>query len=729
MSRPVITRAVLAVAGLAFLATFAVGADEPDYELLVNLTVAGIAAGGIYALAGMGLVITYKATGVFNFAYGAIGMFVAFLLWQMSAQWGWSMWIAAPLALLVLAPLLGYLLDIVVFRPLERREASVAEELVATIGIFVVLVGTAVAIWTGQTREAPRLFSADALVWQLPFSTGGEPIDVRIGTDQLAILAVAVVFSILLAVVFRYTSFGTEVRAVVDRRELAQLSSIDADRISSVSWAIGSVLAGLTGVVLAPSTFGLDAVRLPLVVIETFAVAVIARLVSLPLAVAGGVYLGIAVAYGSNFHFGEIARVLGASDRAIGVLTSAIDPVMVNLSAFVLFGALILNRKLDVVGDEGGGSLVARSTIAAKRAASHLNRRSVAGIALLLLVLPLGLDFATFSYAHRMLALAIVFLSIVAVTGFSGHITLGQAGFAGLGAFLTARIAAGTFLGLPELPIAVAMIIAAIACIPVGFLAGYPALKRRGLFLGLTTLAVGLVLSRYVFQNFYFNAPSVMKMGRPTPFASDTAFYYYELAILGLAIVLTHNLRSGRLGRILGAMRDSETASWSIGLNLRRYKLFIFSASAFMAGLGGSLLTQSAGAFSIETYVAFYSLLWFAAVVVAGVTSIYGALLGAFLLTMLDVVVQRPGVSFFIIGVSAVLLGRLPGGLVGLVRRVTVAGWVPAGLRREYVTATSPPPPIEATVYTPSPFALRVMAEQRSTNGERTTAGPVEGRA
>lgn len=724
MIRSPYVRGVLAVVALAFLGYVAAGADRLDVELLVNLSVAGVAAGGIFALAGMGLVITYTATGVFNFAYGAIGMFVAFVLWQLRVGWDWPLWAAAAVALVVVAPLLGYVLDVVVFRPLERRDASVAERLVATIGIFVVLVGTAIAIWSASTRDPVRLLPTDPVVWRTPLRSGGGPVVVRIGVDQLAILAVAVAFSVLLLLVFRYTRFGTHVRAVVDRRELAELTAIDADRVSSISWAVGSALAGITGVLLAPLTFGLDAVRLPLVVVETFAVAVMARLVSLPLALGAGVYLGIATAYGTNFRFGEIVRVLGGGEQAVAIVTEALDPVLLNLAAFVLFGALLLNRQLDVVGEDGAGSLVARSTVAARRRApSGRDRNLVLGTAAVLLALPLALDPGSYPRAHEMVALTIVLLSIVAVTGLSGHITLGQAGFAGLGAFLTGRIAAGTFLGLPALPILVAMLLAALVCVPVGFLAGYPALRRRGLFLGLTTLAVSLVLSRYVFQNFFFNAPSVLRVARPAWLTGDAAFYYYELVVLGLTVLLVRNLRAGRLGRILGAMRDSETAARSIGLDLRRYKLFIFSVSAAIAGLGGSLLTQAAGAFSAETYVPFFSLLWFAVVVVAGVTSAYGALLGAALVTMLNVVVDRPGVGFFVIGLAAVMLGQLPGGLVGIARRVTLAGWVPRGLVRAYGDATVREP--TGATYVPSAFALQAMADRAPRDGERADRGVV----
>jgi ABC-type branched-subunit amino acid transport system permease subunit len=186
-------------------------------------------------------------------------------------------------------------------------------------------------------------------------------------------------------------------------------------------------------------------------------------------------------------------------------------------------------------------------------------------------------------------------------------------------------------------------------------------------------------------------------------------------------ILLTVNLRSGRLGRILAAMRDSEEGAKSIGIPMRKYKLFIFSTSAFMAGIGGSLLSQSVGTFDPMTFLTFNSLLWFAVVVVAGLGSVYGALLGAFLFTMLGQFLGQSGLSILIIGLAALAMGRMPGGLVGLVSRWGSATWVPKGLEQAYVTRGDPEH-VSPNGYRPSPLAQRILAERREAERARSAS-------
>jgi branched-chain amino acid transport system permease protein len=336
----------------------------------------------------------------------------------------------------------------------------------------------------------------------------------------------------------------------------------------------------------------------------------------------------------------------------------------------VLFVTLVVRRRLDEVGATDAGSFVARASLRGQT--PPLQRLALSGVVLVAaLLLPLALDLSGLRRAQEMLALAIIFLSIVAVTGFSGHVTLGQAGFAGFGAFMAGRLHNGGLLFLGEVPMLAAMLLAAALCVPLGLAVGYPALRRKGLFLGLTTLALGLVLERFVFNNFQLTAGR-LSIERPAlpgvSLEGELAFYYFGVGLVLAAVALTRNLRSGRLGRILGAMRDSEAGAQAIGISLRNYKLFIFSASAFMAGLGGALLSQTARTFDPEQFITFNSLIWFAVVVVCGVTTIWGALLGAFVYTMLGALLGDAGISVLLIGLLALALGRLPGGLVGLLR-------------------------------------------------------------
>src|SRR5205085_10378991 len=369
-------------------------------EFWLSLILAGIGTGCIYSLAGMGIVLTYKATGIFNFAHGAIAMFVAYILWQMNSEWHISLAIAAPVTLLIVGPGIGLILERVIFRPLQRRGAGTSEKLVATLGVFLLLVGLALKIWTGTERHGPQLVS------NKPVHVIG---NVTIGADRLAVVIMVAVISAALYALFHYTHLGTKIRAVVDRRELSELAAINSNRIAALSWAMGAALAGLTGVLLAPD--GLDPIRLTLLVIETFSIAVVARLVSIPVAVAAGVLL-----------LGVLQSLLTQFNPTVAPLlhfhwphwfTETISALKPNLSVLILFAALLIYRKLDEVGEGGAGvsALISRSIGAGTIKRRFETRIAVGAVAVILILLPFMLSNITIAYGQQMLALTVIFVS------------------------------------------------------------------------------------------------------------------------------------------------------------------------------------------------------------------------------------------------------------------------------------------------------------------------------
>ncbi|MBI2169453.1 MAG: branched-chain amino acid ABC transporter permease [Actinobacteria bacterium] len=448
--------------------------------------------------------------------------------------------------------------------------------------------------------------------------------------------------------------------------------------------------------------------------LEVFSIAVVARLTSMPIAAGAGLLLLGA----GNELFKEITLAGGR-----GILGDSFDALKPNLSVVLLFGALLVYKRLDIVGE--AAERVQRLATPIRESTVVRTALTVAVLGVTLIALPLFLDDNGLDRAQSFLAFAVIFVSIVAVTGFSGQITLGQAGYAGLGAWMAARMGNAW-----DIPVIVAMVLGAMVAMGAGVLTGYPALRRRGLFLALTTLAMALLIFRFVLQNKDFAGGSdALQVFRPSWFEGPVGFYYFELGWLALMFLLARNLRSGRLGRALGAMRDSEDGARSVGIDLRAYKLFIFGASAFIAGIGGALLTQRAGVIEAEQFFPLNNLFWFAAVVVAGVTSISGALLAAFIWVMLDIVLGTDGVSQLVIGAGALLLGRLPGGsLTGMLR--TGLDRAEASARRTFSAARTRQlaarelvgaPELRPTdLYAPSEFARKVIAE----NGRRAVRPP-----
>jgi branched-chain amino acid transport system permease protein len=262
-------------------------------------------------------------------------------------------------------------------------------------------------------------------------------------------------------------------------------------------------------------------------------------------------------------------------------------------------------------------------------------------------------------------ALAIIFVSIVLVTGYAGQLSLGQAGFAGLGALITSMLANGSMPFAGRIPALAALVLAVVSVALLGFVVGWPAIRRRGLFLALATFAIAAVASKFVFDQPYFTNGIVV----PTlaGFRSSRMFYVFELICLGLALLAVQNHHRGRLGRSLQAVRDDERGALACGVNVRRLRVWAFSISAGLAALGGSLLAISDRSFDATSFDPIVGLIWFAAVVVFGVDSSTSALLGAALIVALDSV--RSDVSSLVIGVAAVAVGFLPGGLLYSARR------------------------------------------------------------
>ncbi|MFG2027859.1 ATP-binding cassette domain-containing protein [Streptomyces sp. NPDC048825] len=582
-------------------------------SLTYDLTLAGLSVGSAAALTGIGLIVTHRATGVLNFAHGAIAMVCAYLLRQLAVEWDWPLPLAAALTLLVVAPGIGLALERFVFRPLSVLGSDPAQTLVASIGVFVLLVGGAALIWgPGAHSDAPTLVSADP--W-------GQ-------------LAVTLVLAVGVGAMTRWTRFGRELRAVVDDRSLAVLGGIDADRVAAAGWAFGSFTAGLTGVLLAPYV-RLDPYGLPLLVMEVVAVAVAARMRKLPVAVVVALGIGVAQSQLTRLHPSgwrePLVQALGANLFVVALLIAA----------------LVL---------PGTGARDALPRTATARVATPPGAWIVAVV---LFLIPLGFAGRDLHTSVQVPALGVVLLSLVVVTGRGGQISLGQAAYAGLGALFTALLAAGRFPGLPELPELAALVVAVLLVAPLGLLTGWPAISRHGLALALATFAVGVGVSRFVFAQPY--ATAGLTLGRPAGFENDRTYYVLELGLLAGALLAAHALRRGRTGRALAAMRDHEAGASAAGVRVPALKLTAFVAGAALAALGGGMLGMGLRAFDPAAYDPVRGLLWFAAIVVLGADSVLGALAAAALLVGLDAG-TRGGVAAALIGLLAVLVGRFPGG-------------------------------------------------------------------
>ncbi|MDH6142848.1 MULTISPECIES: ABC transporter permease subunit [Kitasatospora] len=599
--------------------------------LAIDFALAGVAVGSAAALSGVGLVVCYRLTGVLNLAQGGIAVFIAYLLRELAVVRGWPLWLAAAACLLLVAPGLGVLLQFGVFGPLRRRAAGVGEQVVATVGVLVLLIGLVAAIWgTAPLADVPSL--VPARTFTLP---GGRLLRL----DTVAQLGAVLAVTCAVWAVGRFTRFGVRSRAVADDPVLAELAGVNAEAVGAIGWAFGALTAGLVGVLLAPLVL-LDPYGLPLLVLETLAVAVAARFHSLPVAVATGLALGIAQA--------ELAWL-----HPPGTLTAVVDAAQSNLFAVALLVAALVPWGAAEQGLVGGGALLAGT--GARR---HRDGWTPLLCAVVLLT-PLALRGGGVRALLTVPGIALVLLSVVLVTGSGGLVSLAQGAFAGLGALGTAQLASG------QVPGGAALVVAVLGLAAAGVLIGWPVVHRRGLVLALVTFALAVGLSRFVFQQPY--ATAGLTAIRPSFLRSDRALYSAELAVLAVGALLVAAVRRGRLGRALLATRDHEAGAWAAGVAVPRLKLLVFALGAGLAGAGGVLLALAGGAFDAATFDPVQGLLWFATVVVTGVDSAAGAVLAPFVLVGLDAATV-PGMSAVAVGALATATGHLPGGLTGWAR-------------------------------------------------------------
>ncbi|MGN6609448.1 MAG: branched-chain amino acid ABC transporter permease [Jatrophihabitans sp.] len=612
-------------------------------EAFLSYTIAGLFLGAAYAVAASGLVLTYTTTRVFNLAQGAISMVMAFVYWQLHIAAGLPTWLSVVLVLFVIAPLFGVVLDRIVMRGLG--DAPVGVSLVVTVGVFVFLYGFAQQFWPPD--EIAKHTSISYFFGYRTFSLFG----VNVPYHYLITIGVSAAVAIGLYVLLNRTRIGTAMRAAVDNRELLQLFGANADRVSMLSWAVGSSLAALAGVLLAAQT-NLDYLQLTFLVINSFAAAMLGRLASLPLTYVGAMALGLLFNYCQGYIDG-------------GPLVQGFEN---SLPTIMLFGILIFVPQVRLRVGQVKGILAARVP-SSRRSLGAAGVVAVVG----LLLLPLLSTNGTTDFGLAVIY-GIVMLSLVLLTGYGGYVSLSQLTFVGVGAAVVGKLGTSS-------PLAILAAVGISAA--VGALVALPVLRLTGLYLALATLAFGQLMDKLVFQTpFLFDVGGLLRAPRVSLFGygfDHTGVYDFLLLVVFLLVGMgVLALRRGAIGRLLIALRDSPAACGTLGLNQRVFRVAVFSASAGIAGLAGALLIGLEGSENSVRFQTLQSLPLLLLAVVAGVTTVSGALLGGVLL-MLQFTLQTTdptasGFVFLLIGVGAILLGRDPNGLVNVlfqgVRRV-----------------------------------------------------------
>ena len=584
-----------------------------------QLAVAGLGIGAVAALSGLGVITTYRVTGVLNVAFGAIGMVAAFLLRAAVRDWGIPTGAAVALIVLGCAPLFGLLLDAAVFRPLRQRAAGVGAELTAGFGVMVLLVGIATAVWgSGARTDAPSLLPAGSV------QLGGLAVPIGVLVELGLLLAVAVGLTALA----RGRTFGVAIRAAIDDRELAELSGLPARQLGRLGWALGCALAAAAGMLLA-AQLRLDPVTFTLVLFETLGVVVAARLVNPAVAIGVALATGIGQAELIGIQLGgRPGEVLSAvrSNLFVAVLLIAvwIAPAFQEARERVV-AAPRASAPAERIGFFELGRIGGWWPVVALAAAAALLRDQDLGTAQLI---P---------------ALAVVLLSFKALNAV-GLISLGQTAFVGAGALVAAW---APRLGLLAAPAAGAAL---------GLLFALPVARKRPLHLALTTLALATAASRFLFDQPLFAPPPAH---RPAFISGDRAFLLAEAVGLGVAVLVLMPLDRGRIGRRLAAIRDSEPAARTLGIDVERVRVLVFALAGAVAAFGGALWVDAAGAFDSSAFDPLRGLVWLAAATAVGLGSAPSLILAAVGMVVADAVI--PGASAIIVGIAALTVPWLRG--------------------------------------------------------------------
>jgi branched-subunit amino acid ABC-type transport system permease component len=249
-------------------------------RLYIELFILGLPIAGIFALIATGVIMVYRASRILTLAQGGIAMFTAYTLFQLNdeTRWDLPMGIALPGAIVVAAAL-GFIIERVFLRPL--RDRPVLTSVIMTVGILALLTGLAGIIWSYDRQRAPQLTPEGAVTL----------FGITLPYKNLFILAAAAVILLGVVYLFKYTTLGISMRAVADDRRAALLMGIPADRVSSTTWIIGSVLAGLAGILLSPIV-ELHPLILTLLSIPAYGAALFGSLVSVPAMLLGALAIG-----------------------------------------------------------------------------------------------------------------------------------------------------------------------------------------------------------------------------------------------------------------------------------------------------------------------------------------------------------------------------------------------------------------------------------------------------
>ncbi|HEU5301758.1 MAG TPA: ABC transporter permease [Acidimicrobiia bacterium] len=617
---------------------------------LIGYVVRGIPFGCVFGLVAVGLVLTYKTSGVFNLAFAAQAFASAAAFYTLRKDDEWGIIPAFVVSVVVLAPLLGFVLDRFLFRHL--RTAPTLAKLVTSLGLLVAGPEIVRQLWFGSDTKfsPPSIWPGgdfDLLFQGKVYAMDG---------NQAATMIVTVLVVIALSALFRYSAIGLQMRAVVESPRMTALVGVNPNRVSAIAWMLSSFIAGLAGVLLAPLFAQTEPTTFTTLLVAAIAAAAFGRLTSIPLALLGGILLGV------------LQGILAGYLPPGSILAAGLRPSLpfVTLFLLLLFWPG-LRRKAEISDPLAGADPPPPGLAAAERSrALTIGTRTVGAIVVVaaIVVTLTALDVVWMGNVTRVVIYALIFLSITVITGMAGQISLCQASFAAAGGFTTAQLSDN--LGSPIVSLLVGVVVAAI----VGALLALPSLRLGGIYLALATLAFALMFDSVLVPIRWIGGGQLPTQApRPGFLEDDRVFFLVAVAVLVVVATLVVLVRRGTTGKFLDALRGSETAAASLGINAARSRILAFALSAGIAGLGGGLLTiYEEQANYGKNFSPFLGLFWVVLVVTLGARTVEGAVQAGLAFALFPEFLELLGISsafqFVLFGLAALTYAKHPEGLV-----------------------------------------------------------------
>ncbi len=574
-----------------------------------QIAIGGLVVGSVYAAIALGFSLVYRVTGAINLSQGGFALVAAMIGYTFGVAWGWPLAVAIPAAVIATV-IIGVCLAAFTFVPALTRLSN-ANVLMLTAGILTMIEGFSLAVWGSQPYAMP------------PFS-GEQPLAfgaILIPTQAFWVFGATALCIVGLWFLIARTKLGKGLRACAENPSAASLMGIDVPRMTLFSFGLATLIAAISGVIVAPTTsLQFDTGRL--FTISGFVAAAIGGIASFPGAVIGGLFLGL---------------VTQLSTAYISSLFSSA------ISLVILLVVLIL-RPQGLVSVGVGRRQDTRDEVKASGHAAKLPASVGWPLAVLAVIVAVFIPFVITDNGimSGLVIAAILFMTLMGLDvlmGYAGQVSLGQAGFMAIGGYTSGYLAINTNIA-PVLSILAGIGVSVLCALVLSVVT----LRLRGLYLALATLAFGLLINSCAVGFLDITGGPSGLVGIPSfsvgsfTFGTPRAMYYLVLVLdLIILIGLVGAMRSG-FGRALKAIRSDQMAAAALGINTVRYKLAAFLISVTLASLAGSLYAFFFNFLAPEMVGTSRSLELVAMLIIGGESTLVGGSFGALLLTLLPTI-------------------------------------------------------------------------------------------